>query len=170
MTPWTKILVHLHITPTAAGQPWRPNRVISQCTAFVLMLMPEEFRSSAVIESGEDWRVLRTTCLSTRQLHCVTLLGLTLCGWLAVVTKHFHFARVSLTVYGGMSRREDIFSADLLGILSQSPCHRSCAWFYTTVAMKLKKTQIQRLRSVECFCRSLGTMKTPQKVHKLWFL
>lgn len=111
------------------------------------------------------------------RLHCVTLQGLTLCGWLAVVTKHFNFARVlsvsvssSLTVYGGMSRREDIFSADLLGILSQSSCHRSCAWFYTTVAMKLKKTQIQRLRNVERFCPSLGTMKTTQKVYKLWFL
>lgn len=29
------------------------QRVISHCTAFGLMLMPEEFRSSAVIESGE---------------------------------------------------------------------------------------------------------------------
>lgn len=47
-----------------------------------VMLVREEFWSSALTESAERCQLLGTMCLKSQQPRCVTLYGLPLRGWL----------------------------------------------------------------------------------------
>lgn len=81
---------------------------------FVLILMPEKIYTSAVTESALRWRILSTMRLSHRRPCTVTLCGLPLYGWVAVVAKWFHFSLIPLTVNSEMTRREDISTTGVL--------------------------------------------------------
>lgn len=54
-TIWTKLLGHLHITPTTTARPVQQS---SQCTVFVLIVTPQAVCSSAGFESAERRRLL----------------------------------------------------------------------------------------------------------------
>lgn len=96
-----KVLKHLHMTPPGAAMAWS-----SWFTVNVLLLMPEEVWS---FKLAERWWLLHTL-----QLRAVTLCGLTLWGWAAVVHKHFHFVILSLTADCGVYMREEMSQTDLL--------------------------------------------------------
>lgn len=61
-----------------------------------------------------SWRPLRTMRFSIRWSRSVSLRGLSLCGRVAVVPKHFHFLIIQLTVDCGIFRSEEISRLDLL--------------------------------------------------------
>lgn len=86
--------------------PWKPMPWSSWHTVLVLILMPEEVWNSAVAPSPACWQLSCIMRLSAQHPCSVTLCGLPLPGWVAVVSKYFYFAIIPLTNDCGISRRE----------------------------------------------------------------